>query len=400
MPHYRYVATDKDGRVIKGIERADAPAILLEGLKEQGMYLAKFEEEAYKPPRARYRFKTKKLAIFCRQLGAMLDSGVTVVRALHILTTQEVDNRAKKVLRELYEELQRGHSFSEALLTRPGVFPDLFVSMVAAGESSGSLDRIMDRVADHYQKEAKLNNKIRGAMIYPIILGVLTIGVVLLLFTFILPMFMELFTNPDDIPILTRILMSISTFITTRWYVLIIVVVGAILLIRFLLSVPEIRARFDRLKVRAPKIGPLFVTIYTARFARTMSNLFASGMQMVECLEKSVGTLNNFYIERCFVNVLEAVKRGESLSESIAKENVFEPMFTSTVYIGEESGRLDEILQKSADYYDDEADSAIQRLVSMLEPVMIIIMGLSVGLVLAGIFPAMYASFAGIAANG
>lgn len=397
MSLYAYTATDVKGRVVKGKEKAENRHELIETLREQNLFCTDCETVEEEKPKARYKFTTKKLSIFCRQLSSMLTAGINLVRAIHILMTQEENAKAKEVLRDIYEELQRGRSFSETLESRPGVFPALFTSMVAAGEVSGNLDIIVARVSDHYAKEARLKNTVTKAMVYPIVLSVLMIAVVIVLFTFIMPTFMDMFTNPDDIPTLTRIMFGISSFITDKWYILVIIIVALVVVIRLMMKTPSIRIKIDKLICNFPKIGKLVCTVYTGRFARTMSNLFASGMQMVECIEKSVQTLGNLYIIDRFDFVLDEVKKGETFSASIAKIGIFDGIFVSSVYIGEESGRLEEILAKNADFYDEESDAAIGKLVSMMEPVMIIIMGVMVAMVLMAIFPALYGSYGAMA---
>ncbi|MCL1823023.1 MAG: type II secretion system F family protein [Oscillospiraceae bacterium] len=397
MAVYSYLATDLNGKQKKGMENAESQHQLIEILREQNLFPTKIEVVQEKKETVKYRYKTAQLSIFCRQLSAMLYSGINLVRALHILMTQEENKRAKGVLLDIYEELQRGRSFTETLELKEGVFPELFVGMMAAGEASGNLDMIVDRVADHYAKENRLKNTVKKAMTYPMVLGVLMVVIVLAMFTFILPMFIGMYPEGDDLPGLSGVMMGISDFMITRWYVMLIVVVGGVIGIRALMRVPAVRLMWDKFKVTVPKIGKLVKIIYTARFGRTMANLFASGMQMVECIEKSVGTLNNKYLSLRFEEVLNDVKKGEPLSVAITKIDIFDGMFTSSIYIGEESGRLDEILVKAADFYDEEADTAVSKLTSMIEPVMIIVMGGMVALILASIFPLMYGSFEGMA---
>jgi len=396
MAVFNYVATDLSGKVRRGTENAESSQQLVEILRERDLFVTRSEVLQEKVVTVRYRFKTAKLSIFCRQLSAMLYSGINLVRALHILMTQEENKKAKEVLRDIYEELQRGRSFTETLEAKEGVFPELFVGMMAAGESSGNLDMIVDRVADHYAKENKLKNTVQKALTYPAILGVLMVVIVLAMFIFILPMFITMFPEGNDLPGLAGPMMAISDFLVKRWYVVLVGTVVFVIAVRAIMRLPGIRLAYDKFKITMPKIGKLVKIIYTARFGRTMANLFASGMQMVECIEKSVGTLNNKYLLYLFDDVLNDVKRGEPLSSAIAKIDVFDGMFTSTIYIGEESGRLDEILSKSADFYDEEADSALAKLTSMIEPIMIIFMGGMVCLILASIFPLMYGSFEGI----
>jgi type IV pilus assembly protein PilC len=257
---------------------------------------------------------------------------------------------------------------------------------------------IMNRVSEHYAKDSKTSNKIRGAMIYPIVLLVLLVVMMVAMFTFIMPMFRGLMMEGDEIPPLSAAMFAISDFFINQWYILIIALIAIVIAIRIVLTTPASKLKWDEMLLRLPKVGGLLRTIYTARFARTMSNLFASGLQMVDCIEKSVGTLGNTYIIKAFEDVVENVKRGEALSVAIGRINVFEGMFVSIVYVGEESGTLDQILEKSSDYYDDEADSAISSMVSLLEPVMIILMGAMVGCILAGVFPILYGGMEGMGA--
>ena len=277
-----------------------------------------------------------------------------------------------------------------------GSFPEFLISMVAAGESSGSLDVIMQRMSDHYAKENKLKNTIKGAMTYPIILLVLCIVIVIFLFTFIMPTFIEMYDDPSTMPFLTKCLAAISDFIRERWYILIAVALALVFGIKYALKTPNLRLKFDRMLVKGPAIGPLITKIYTGRFARTLSSLYSSGIPMVECLERASAILGNSYIDEKFVDVVDEVKQGESLSAAITRTEIFEPMFCSVIYVGEEAGALDSILEKTSEYYEDESDAAVQRLVSMVEPLLLIFMGLIIGLVVCGIYPALYGSFESI----
>jgi type IV pilus assembly protein PilC len=396
MATFNYVATDRAGKVKKGVEFAESEQQLVELLRGRELFVTSSKQVKDKISTVNYRFKTAKLAIFCRQLSAMLYSGINLVRALHILTQQEEEKKCKMVLQDIYEELQRGRSFTETLELKEGVFPELFVGMMAAGESSGNLDMIVDRVAEHYAKENKLMNTVKKSLTYPVILGILMVGIVIGLFVFILPTFVGMFPDDQDLPGMSAAMMAISDFIIERWYILIPAVVVVVIVARALARLPSVRMALDKNKVEMYKIGALVKIIYTARFGRTLSNLLASGMQMVESIEKSVGTLNNKYLLLKFEDVLDDVKKGEPLSAAITKINIFDGMFTSTIYIGEESGRLDDILSKAADFYDEEADTALGKLTAMIEPVMIIFMGVLVAVILASVFPLMYGSLEGM----
>jgi type IV pilus assembly protein PilC len=356
-----------------------------------------YEEKEIGAKKTIKKFKTKELAFNCRQLAAMLTSGLTLVKALDILSKEQPNEAAKAIWQSVYENVQKGESFSASLEMYSGVFPQFLISMVAAGESSGSLDVIMQRMSDHYAKENRMNNTIKGAMTYPIVLMFLCIAIVIGMFTFIMPTFAGLFESPDDMPALTRVMMSFSSSLTNYWYIYIIVIVGIVFAATYFLKIPSTRMKFDKFIIKGPGFGPLIVKIYTARFARTLSSLYSSGIPMVECLQRASSILGNRYIDECFVDVVDEVKQGETLSASIQRTEIFDSMFCSIIYVGEESGALDSILEKTSDYYDEEADSAVGRLVGMLEPLMIIIMGVAVGLVVASVLPALYGSFDAIA---
>lgn len=396
MAYFSYVATDVNGGKVKGKEFADDYLDLAEKLRGKGLFCTQYTEIVEKADQAKYKFKTADLAFFCRQLSSMLTAGISLVRGLHILYTQEEKKKAKAALREIYEDVQKGRSFAEAIQARPGVFPELFVSMVAAGEASGNLDVIMVRVADFYLNQNKVNNKIKGAMIYPLVLLGMLVAVFFGLFIFIMPTFRELVMG-NDIPPLSQAMFDISDFLIDKWWVLIIIIAVIAFVIRILCITPKTRMKIDELLIKVPKVGPLLTVIYTGRFARTMANLYASGLQMVDCIEKSAGTLGNSYVAKIFrTNVVEDVKHGEALSTAVIKTGVFPGVFTSIIMVGEESGALDDILNKSADYYEDESETAISKLVGLMEPAMIILLGLMIGLVLAGIFPILYGGMANV----
>lgn len=387
---FRYTATDLSGKTVRGKESADDKAALVQKLKNKGLFCTSFTEEAEKVQDAKVKFKTKDLAFFSRQISTMLTSGISLVKALSILINQQEDKKKKALLLEMYDDVQRGKSFSEALIAQGNAFPNLFISMVAAGESSGNLDHIMQRLSSHYDKENKTNNKIKSAMSYPIVLGVIMLVIVVALFAFVMPSFAEMFSDPDEIPAFTQFLLSVSDSMVHYPYIYIGVIIALILVIRFVKKMPGVKLWWDRAKVRIPKVGKLICTIYTSRFAHTMSNLFSSGMPMVECIQKSEQVLGNSYISSEFETVIENVKQGESFSTALGRTGVFDPIFVSVILVGEESGTLDDILEKTADYYDDESDTAIDRLTAMLQPAMILIMGVIVCAILLAVYPAMY----------
>ncbi len=396
MKKFSYTAKDVRGIQSKGVIVASDEKEFMAKMREKGLFVITSKESDSNDAKTTHKFNTKELAFNCRQLSAMLSSGLTLVKSLDILCREQEKESAKVIWRDVYENVQKGESFSASLEMHEGAFPQFLTSMVSAGESSGSLDVIMKRMSDHYAKENKLHNVIKGAMVYPVILLVLTVVIVIGLFAFIMPTFLEMYEDPNDMPPLTRALEAVSNFITKRWYVLIIVTLLLIFGIIYALKVPSLRLKIDRMLIKGPGFGPLIVKVYTGRFARTLSSLYSSGIPMVECLERSSAILGNSYIDQCFENVIDEVKQGETLSSAIQRTEIFDSMFCSIIYVGEESGALDDILEKTSDYYEEESESAIQRLVGMLEPVLIIVLGVVIGLVVAGVYPALYGSFESI----
>ncbi|MCH5195326.1 MAG: type II secretion system F family protein [Oscillospiraceae bacterium] len=389
MKKFSYVATDAGGKTFRGQEMAEDFKELQSKLRERNLYMTSYRDLGMGSVEVKYKFKTKEVSFISRQLASMTSAGLSLVRALFILQDQQENKKAKAVLLEIYEEVQKGTSFSDVLKMKPGVFPEMFVSLVAAGEASGTLDQMLTRLSDHFANANKTANKAKSAMVYPIVLLVLLLAVIILLFTQVLPMFSSL-GNPDDYSALTIALLAFSDSLINQWYMYIIVGVGIVVLIFILLRTPATRLKMDEMLLKLPKVGKLVATMYTGRFARNMADLYGAGLQMVECIEKSIAAVNNSYVQKRFEEVVSDIKLGESMSKAIEKTGVFEGMFTSIIFVGEESGTLDTILTKAADYYDEEADAAVTKLVSLMEPLMIIIMGIAIGLFLAGMFPLLY----------
>ena len=376
MKKFSYVAKDTSGKTIKGVYEAEDEQELREKIHEQGLFLISSSAALGSTKKSAHKFDTKEMAYCCRQLAAMMTSGLTIVKALDILYKEEENKGAKIVWREVYDSVQKGESFTGALEQKKGCFPDFFISMVDAGEMSGNLDITLQRLSDYYANSNKLNNKVKSAMTYPIILGILCVAMVIGMFTFIMPIFAGLMEE-DKMPALSRALFAFSDFLKARWYILLGVLIFIIGAWIYAMKVPSVRLKYDYIKIKMPAVGKLMV-------------------KMVECLERSSRILQNSYVDKMFIQVVDEVKQGAPLSQSLAKTEIFEGMFTSIIYVGEESGALDEILEKAADYYEEEADAAVTRLVGLLEPLLIVFMGCAIGLCLAGIFPLLYGSLEGL----
>lgn len=388
---FAYTAKDAAGNIRKGVMTAEDEQEFLAKIREKGMYVTDYKERQTNTKTLK-RFRTKDLAFCTRQMAAMLTSGLTLVKALDILCKEQESEAARNVWRDVYENVQKGESFSDALEVHGSVFPTLMTSMVGAGEASGQLDVIMQRLSDYYANQNKISNTIKSAMVYPIILAVLTIAVVIGVFVFIMPAFEQLYEDPTQMPALSRAMMNIGKFLVNHWLIMILATAAIIFVIVYAMKLPDVRMKWDRFLIKGPAFGKLVVKIYTARFAQTMASLYSSGLPMVECLKRSADTLNNTYISMKFRDIIDEVKSGETLSSSVQRADIFDSMFCSIIFVGEEAGALDEILQKTAEFYDEEADSAVKRLCAMLEPAMLIVMGIVIGLVAGAFFPALYDS--------
>ena len=396
MKTFIYTATDVQGKVVKN-QKMNAEDVndFLEKIHDKGLFCSSYKEAKGGSGKNLHKFTTKELAYDCRQMSAMLTSGLTLVKSLDIMQREQQKDAPKQIYREIYEEVQKGTSFSDAIKMQGDAFPNFFISMVQAGETSGSLDQVMKKMEDQYASDAKLNNKIKSSMMYPIILCILCVAIVIILFTFIMPTFKDLLTE-EDMKGLTGALFAFSDGFKKFWWVIALVIVALVFVIKYAMKIPDVRYKWDQLIIKMKPVGPLVVKVYTARFGSTLASLYSSGIPMVECLAKSSNILNNLYISKKFETVIDEVKQGETLSVAIQRTGIFESMFTSIIYVGEESGALDTILTKSANFYKEEADEAITRLVGLIEPVMIIFMGTAIGLVIAGILPAIYNSMGNI----
>ncbi|WP_295154881.1 type II secretion system F family protein [uncultured Ruminococcus sp.] len=393
MKTYSYVAKDTTGKTIKGTYEAESEQDLLDKIYEQGLFCVSYNEALGGGKKTAHKFNTAELAYCCRQLAAMMSSGLTIVKALDILYKEEEKKGAKEVWRSVYEEVQKGESLSGALEAKRGCFPDFFISMVEAGEISGTLDITMKRLQEYYAASNKLNNKVKGAMIYPSVLMVLIIALIILMSVKILPIFKSMMPE-DKLNGLQKALFSFSDFLINKWYALLIGLVVIVGVWTYAMKVESVKLKFDYIKLKMPIVGPLMVKIAEGRFSRTLSSLYSSGIPMVDCLERSSRILNNTYIDKMFLQVVDEVKQGSPVSMALSKTEIFEGMFCSIIYVGEESGALDEILEKTADFYEEEADAAVTRLVGLMEPVMIITLGIAVGLILAAVFPMLYGGIA------
>jgi type IV pilus assembly protein PilC len=394
MANFRYVAKSMDGKTVRGTMEASGESSLLQQLKEQGLFLVEAKD---KDNTKKYKkFASAQLAGLCREMSALLVSGISMVRALEIISEEEGISKAQKeVYTDILIDLKRGVSLSEAMEAR-GCFPDLMLGMVRSGEGSGTIDMVMNRLAKHYDRESRLNRQVQSAMTYPVVLLVMCALVVILIMTFILPQFEELFLAMETLPMPTMILMAVSDFLIQDWYVaLFVLFVGGVFL-RIVSKIYQVRRILDYGKVHMPVAGKLNKVIYTARFARTLSSLYSSGMPIVAALETAGATVGNVYVEEQFQQVGTTVRSGVPLSQALREVDGFVLKLSSAILVGEESGRLDSMLESIAITMEEEAEAATKRLVTLLEPVLICFMAILVGFIIIAVMLPIYESYATI----
>lgn len=385
MPSYHYIGTDAKGKTVKG--KADSPSThqLYKTLRAEGIYVHSATPIQEKQTQF-YRLNAKELSDFSRQLGTMQQTGIPIIKSVSMLLEQDIKPRLKKVYQEVFSIIAQGYPLSHAMEQCKGAFPSLIINMFRSGEASGTMDSTALKMAAYYTGEHKLNTKIKNATAYPSILAVLTVVVTLLMFTLILPNFFDLFTSTGiELNLLTRTVIAISEFTVTQWPVLVFAAVFLFLMVRYALIQPALRTQLDKAVINLPKIGTLVRIVYTARFARTLSSLYSSGVSMLDAVDISVRTIGNRYIEAQFVQVLDNIRSGQSLSAAMLHVDGLEKKLISTIFIGEESGRLDEMLLSISNEYEFESDMAIERMLTYIEPIMIVIMALIVGTVMVAV---------------
>jgi type IV pilus assembly protein PilC len=340
------------------------------------------------------KVNTKDIAIFCRQFYTMLDAGLSINGALHILAEQLTNKKLRGALAKVEEEVRKGSTLSEAMKEQKNIFPELLVSMVETGEVSGNLDSIMLRMSNHYEKENKINNKLKSAMIYPTALAIVAISVVAIILIFVMPVFVEMFTSSGVVlPVSTRILLSLSNGLRNNWLIIIIVLAIMIFSIRYFFKTDNGIFFTNKMKLSFPIIKGLNEKIIVSRFTRTLSTMLASGIPLVQGLQVVSAVIGNKIVEDALTKAREKVMRGEGLAEPVKETGLFPPMLSSMIKIGEESGSLDEILNKTADFYDEELDAAITTFTSMLEPMMIVVMGVVAGFLILSIIQPMFGMY-------
>ena len=355
---------------------------------------------AQKEKKNTYHLTPRQLSEFCRQLGTLLGAGVPLVRALNLMQAEEtIKPKQKAIYENMIRSVRRGNSFADTMKDQGDAFPELLINMFRAAQESGRMDQTALRMAEHYQKEYRLSAKIKSATLYPKILCGVIVVVVMILFCYIMPKFMDVFANLE-LPAVTVALMAASGFMKRNWLWVLFGLAVLYVIAKAVLELPKIRLEVDRIKLKIPKIGILIQTIYTARFARTLCSLYTSGLPIVTALQVSKDTIGNRYLESQFDETIAMVRRGESLSDALAHIDGFHKKLAGNVAIGEETGSLDTMLISAADNFEYESEQAISRLISFLEPAMIIVMAVIVGMIMIAVMLPLLNMYAEIEASG
>ena len=394
MAIFKYKAINSEGQRIEGSQSADSESQIREMLLSNQYYPLSIEKENSKSKKSfsfNSKVKLKDIAVFCRQFYVMLDSGLSIGKALNILIEQCEKPKLREALIGVNGELKRGETLASSMRKRKDVFPNLLTSMIDAGERSGNLDIILKRMAEYYEKETKIRGKIKSAMIYPIVLGVVAIIAITFILTFVMPTFVQMFEeNNVDLPMSTKMVLETSKVLGKYGIIIFLILVTAIILLVKYLKSEEGQYKLSSINLKIPVIKKLTQKIIVSRFTRTMGIVSSSGMSLVTSIEIVASVVGNKIAENELLKVKEKVLKGEGLGDSIMNIKIFPPMLASMVKIGEEAGSLDSILDKTADFYDDELEREIKTATALIEPSMIVLMGIIIGFLLISILTPMF----------
>ena len=398
MIYYKYRAQDETGKTITGVMQAQDELDLHERLKQDKKYL--IQAKAQSDKKNIKRLKSNVVSDFAKNIGELLGAGVTLVKALKIISEDEsIKPKEREIYGGLLKQVRSGVSLSEAMASSGDAFPSLFINMIKSAENSGSMDKVALEMASHYEKDYRLKQKVKSSMTYPKILCVLIVVVVAIIMGYVIPQFQDLFAQMQTLPVSTTILLGISNFVKNKWYVIIIIAVIIYIAFRIIFAIPAVKYIKDKLELKLPVIGKLRRVIYTARFARTLSSLYSAGISIINCLQIARNTIGNSYIEKQFDKVIADVRGGSNLSESIDKVDGFTKKLSSSIMVGEETGALDTMLVSIANQMEYDAELAMNKLVSYLEPAMIVVMALIVGFVIISVIQPIYGSYQAIATS-
>mgnify|MGYP004530653065 FL=1 len=395
MESFSYKAVNTAGKDVKGSVEAESREEATRKIKEQGLIPVSIGKQGALDKDVNIpMFKGKKIpardmSVFCRQFASILKAGVSVINALEMLAEQTENKKLKEAIVQTQSNVEKGESLSDSMKLNDA-FPSILIDMVRAGEASGSLENSLTRMAIQFEKDAKLKGIVKKAMMYPIVLLCVMIGVIIVMLTFVIPSFMTMFEDLDsELPVTTRAILAMSDSLKNYWYIYILVIVGIVVGIQMYKHTDDGRHNLDKLKLKIPVFGLLQTKTACASFARTMSTLLQAGMPMIDALEISASTMKNVLFYDGLQKVKNGVSLGLPLSNQLKATGLFPPMVVHMVGIGEETGNVEEMLTNSATYYEEEVEVQTQTLTSLMEPIIIVLMALVVVMLIMAIYQPM-----------
>ncbi|MFC5531224.1 type II secretion system F family protein [Cohnella yongneupensis] len=398
MPNFVYEAVNDNGKRIKGQHRATNKQTAIQELKMRGYAIRSVMEKDASVWSNDLNFgravKMEDFVSFCRQFATLVRAGIQIDRTVEILAEQTRSKKLKQSLEDVLENVRSGFQLSKAMAAHPKVFPEMFINMIESGEAGGHLDEVLDRMAEHYEKEHKTIAKVKSAMTYPIILTIIAIGVVIFLLVKIVPTFVSMFEDQGEkLPLITRIIMGASDFVLGQWWLLLIIVVGLVLLIKALTNNEKGKFYVDKLKFSIPIFGIVFKKSAIARMARTMSSLYTSGVNVLQSLEITSRVVGNRVLAQVLDNSRSSLQQGRQLSEPFAQSKQFPSMVIQMIIVGEETGQLDKMLGKVADFYEEDVDRSVDQLKAVVEPLMLLLVSVVVGVIVAAVITPMFTMY-------
>jgi type IV pilus assembly protein PilC len=392
---YDYKVRDRTGSVVTGQLVGDSETLVLQRLREMGMTPVEVKKAGgglkmeinLRPG----HIKLKQISVFCRQFATMVNSGLPILRALAILGDQTESKELAKVLVQVRTEVEQGSSLSAAMSKHPKAFNNLFISMIKAGETGGVLDDVLLSLADQIEKEVELRRQIKSAMTYPIVVLVMVVVIMSAMLLFIVPQFETIYANlGGELPVPTKILLAVSDAFRTYWYIVGAASIAAWFGLRYYKKTPAGRARMDALKLRVPVFGLLFHKVALARFSATLAMLLRAGVPILQALDNVKDTVNNKVISSAVEDVKSSVREGESIAKPLGKHKVFPPMVVQMMAVGEETGAVDSMLSKVSEFYNSEVTATVDALTSLIEPLLIAVIGIAVGAAVVALYMPMF----------
>lgn len=395
METFAYTAVGSDGREKKGSISAETRDAAAKAVKDQGlMPISITKQGAFDKDISfsvgKKKVKVRDLSVFCRQFSSILKAGVNVINALGMLGDQTESKVLRAAIKNVQSNVEKGETLANAMRMEGTTFPPLLISMVAAGEASGSLETAVERMAVQFEKDAKLQGMVKKAMIYPIVLLFVAIGVVIVMMVFVIPNFMQMFEGLDaEMPFMTVLVINMSNFVINKWWLLIAIVIGVAVAYNMYYRTDAGRHMIDGIKIKIPVFGILAVKTACARFSRIMSTLLAAGMPMISAIEIASGTMDNVLFKDALQKVKNGVSLGMGLSQQLGVTNRFPAMVVHMIGIGEETGSIEDMLTSVANYYDEEVEIATQSVTALMEPMIILVMAVVVGGLVLAIYQPM-----------